>query len=124
MGFRPEDYCLLVVDDEEDLADIVAEELEDYGFKVKTAYSGREALEVVKSQPIDYVVSDVKMPNGDGKELLSSIRSRDPAVPVVLLMTGFSEISEEEVVNAGATALLNKPIDIEALFERIKKHFS
>ena len=124
MGFRPEDYCLLVVDDEEDLADIVAEELEDYGFKVKTAYSGREALEVVKSQPIDYVVSDIKMPNGDGKELLSSIRSRDPAVPVVLLMTGFSEVSEDEVVNAGATALLNKPIDIEALFERIKKHFS
>ena len=122
--FREEEYTILVVDDEEDLAEIVGEELSDLGFNVRIAFGGHEAMEIVEREKIDYVISDIKMPGGDGKELLSRIRAKDSKLPIVLLMTGFSEYSEFELKDSGAIELLNKPIHIDVLYERLKQHFA
>ncbi|SMF81889.1 response regulator [Pseudobacteriovorax antillogorgiicola] len=123
-NFNPADYTLLVVDDEEDLAEIIAEELSEYGFKMRIAFGAQEALGIIQREPIDYVISDVKMAKGDGMFLLTGLQQHELHLPVVLMMTGQSEYSETELKNQGAAGLLDKPIEIEHLYEQLKKHFS
>lgn len=122
-GFKAEDYTILVVDDEHDLAEIIQEDLADYGFNVILAHSGHEAFDIFHNQKIDYVLSDIKMPDGDGCELLDNIKKENPKLPVVMLMTGFSEYSENDLVARGAEGLLTKPIDTEMIYEGIKDFF-
>lgn len=65
----------------------------------------------VDRQRIDIVISDVRMPNGDGISLLTKIRELNPAMPIVLLATGFADLTEPEALGMGANALIEKPID-------------
>lgn len=75
------------------------------------AASGLEAIEIVKTQKIELVVSDVRMPNGNGMDLLKDIRKLHPDIPVVLLATGFADITKADAGELGAYDLLEKPIN-------------
>ena len=116
---------VLVVDDEKDLCEIVSFELEDIGFNVETASNGTDAFNMVKEKgDFDLVISDVRMTGGDGIELLENIKARDPQKPPVILMTGFADVTEEEVLKKGAEAIIAKPISFSELRESIDKALS
>lgn len=87
---------ILVVDDEEQLKETVIMHLELEGFNVLSACNGKEALEVLENNHVDFVLSDIKMPELDGMELTVEIRKKYKEVPVVLLVTGFSKYSEKQ----------------------------
>jgi CheY-like chemotaxis protein len=80
---------ILVVDDEEQLRRLVAQVLEDDGYRVITARDGRAALALLQhpGPPVQLVVTDVSMPNMSGPELAGVLRA-DPAAPAVLFMSG------------------------------------
>jgi two-component system response regulator FlrC len=113
------DLRILLVEDDTDLRDALVSWLQEEWPNVYQAGNGKEALVVLKKEKIDFVVSDIKMPLMDGMELLSAIRSSDPQIPVVLLTTGESAITEAMAINAGAIGLIPKPFPIEALIEKI-----
>lgn len=115
------EIIVLVVDDEEGLRKALVCNLQLEDFQVLSAASGNEALEFVKSQHVDFVLSDVRMPKGDGIELLKNIKNFNGGIPVVLLVTGFTEHTKDEVLALGAIDLLNKPADIDYVVEMIKK---
>ncbi len=119
-----EGKTVLVVDDEKDLCEIVSFELEDIGFSVVTAHNGVEAFEVVQSQEIDLIVSDVRMTGGDGIELLENVKAYNPEKPPVILMTGFADVTEKDVLEKGAISMLAKPISFDELRESIERAFS
>jgi DNA-binding response OmpR family regulator len=119
-----EDYTILVVDDEEDIREIIAEFLEDEGFNVITAGGGRKAYEITKNHKVSLIVSDINMPDGNGVDLLDSVKSDSAEKPVLLFITGFSDVSVEEAYNRGAEAVFSKPVNIEALIEVIKDRLS
>lgn len=102
---------VLIVDDESDLRQALAFDFRRRGCQVFEASSGRTAIEVVRLHRIDVVLSDVRMPNGSGVDLLKEIREIDPDLPIVLLATGFADLTEAEALELGAYALLEKPID-------------
>jgi DNA-binding NtrC family response regulator len=112
-------YALLVVDDEETLREAIAFDFKRKGFNVQSAANGTQALEIVKQAPIDLIISDVRMPNGDGLELLREVRRRDPEVPVVVFVTGFADATEEECLRRGAWKVFAKPFDRKALFATV-----
>ncbi len=112
-------YTVLVVDDEKNLCDLLAEEFEDMGMRTLTAYGGREAYEIIQSEKVDVVVSDIKMPDGDGVELLDKIRALDCRVPFVIMMTGYADLTEEDLQAKGAARLYAKPVYIEKIVEDI-----
>jgi len=114
------DITILIVDDENSLRKSLVKNFELEGFCVLSASSGHEALEVVKNQKIDFVLSDVRMPEGDGVELLKNIKMFNDRIPIVLLVSGFSEHSKDEVVAMGAIDLLTKPADIDKIIGMIK----
>lgn len=112
---------ILVVDDEEDLRNATVSFLERKGYLVASANSGNQALEMLKLEKYDLIISDVKMPNGDGPHLLKQMKADFDFFPPVILMTGFSEYSDEELQQFGARAVLAKPVERKVLLETIKK---
>jgi two-component system, NtrC family, response regulator AtoC len=112
---------ILVVDDDADMREWVKEELESEGFKVETAPGGRAGVERVKQGGVDVVVSDVKMPDLDGLDLLREIREVDPS-PFVIVVTGFGSIDTAiRAVKLGAYDYITKPFKIDQLLLSIDK---
>lgn len=111
---------ILVVDDEADLTDVIAFHLEHLGLNTVLAHSGPEAYEHVQTKKIDLVISDVRMPKGDGIELLKDIKRIKPDLPVVLI-SGFADVNEAEAKRLGAQALLPKPMGISDITRIVQK---
>ena len=109
---------VLVVDDEPVLRELVSFILNDKGFQVTTAESGDVAFKMVLDRHYDVIVSDVRMPNGSGIDLLKKLNTL-PKRPAVFLVSGYSEISLEDARKLGAKDLLNKPVDYDSLCNAI-----
>ncbi|MBN2576336.1 MAG: sigma-54-dependent Fis family transcriptional regulator [Deltaproteobacteria bacterium] len=112
---------ILVVDDDAAMCDWVKEELEHEGFAVDIAAGGRAGVQRVKAGGIDLVVSDVKMPDLDGLDLLREIREVEPS-PFVIIVTGFGSIDTAiRAVKLGAHDYITKPFNIDQLVLSIDK---
>ena len=107
---------ILVVDDERDHADGIAEALEKPSTKAITVYSGKDALEIVRNQQVDIVVTDLKLGGDiDGLGILEEVTRHNPATAVILI-TAYATIDTcKEAIRRGAYDYLVKPIDIDQL---------
>jgi CheY-like chemotaxis protein/Tfp pilus assembly protein PilZ len=105
---------ILVVDDEEFLRQAIGFDFEMRNFNVLMAGSGREAFEIVQREKIDVILSDVRMPNGDGLELLDRVKAFNPALPLIFV-SGYADLTLEEAYARGAEAVFPKPFDRKAL---------
>jgi DNA-binding NtrC family response regulator len=112
---------VLVVDDEMHLRQAIIFDLKRRGCQIYEAANGNDALNIVKANEIDIVVSDVRMPNGDGVFLLKEIRNHNAQTPIVLLCTGFADLTEPEAVKLGAFGLIEKPIDRKLMLGLLEK---
>ena len=113
---------VLVVEDEPSLREVMAIELEANGFQVLTARNGHVAMAMIEQERVDIVVSDVRMPDGDGLELLARIqerKTRTGQAPQVIFMTGYAGVTRDEVKMRGASDVLMKPFLIEDLLKVI-----
>ena len=111
---------ILVVDDEPILRECIRFELEMEGAVVEEAASGHEAFASIQAKAYDLVISDVRMPNGDGIELLKNISSLKTQLPI-LLMTGFSDFALSSAYAKGCRGYLSKPCDPLDLVREAKR---
>ncbi|MGZ3651045.1 MAG: response regulator [Bdellovibrionota bacterium] len=118
---EPKDAVILIVDDEEDLREAIAFDFRRKKYQVLLAASGNEAFKLIEKTQVDVVISDVRMPDGDGISLLERIKTRDPWIPVVMLITGFADISLEEAYDKGADVVFSKPFERNALFGAVSR---
>jgi signal transduction histidine kinase len=110
---------VLVVDDEHDFADLLAERLRTRGMETHTAYSGREALQMVRTIAPEVVVLDITMPGMSGLETLHAVRAEKPS-PEVILLTADSTLNTAVAgMKGGARDYLTKPMDIDTLVAAI-----
>lgn len=114
---------VLLVDDEKDFVDVLAERLESRDFAVTTAYDGDEAVAKIKEKEIDVVVLDVLMPGKDGVSTLRELKQLKPIVEVIML-TGHATVeSAVEGLKVGAYDYLMKPTETKDLVEKIVKAY-
>jgi two-component system response regulator PilR (NtrC family) len=106
---------ILVVDDEAIQCDIVKDILEDQGYDVMTSDSGQDALERIRSAPVDVVLTDLRIPGMNGVELLQLIKKYDPEIVVVVITAYGSIESAVDAMKKGAYHYLTKPLDKEQL---------
>ena len=99
---------ILVVDDEQSMTQFLGIVLRKEGYQVTTVNSGREALDRVKAENFDVVISDIKMPGMDGIQVLQGIKKHDVNIPVVLMTAYASQQSAIDAVNLGAFQYLLK----------------
>ena len=114
-------YTLLIVDDEDVLRDTIVFDFKRKGFTVLSANCGSVALELVKSNKIDLIVSDMRMPGGDGLTLLEQARACHPELPVLIFITGFADVTEAECLAKGALSVVPKPFDRKLLMNSVIK---
>lgn len=111
---------ILLVEDESDLAMIVADTLRGQGYEVVTATDGLDGLERFCSEGADIIVADVMMPRMDGFEMGRRIRALSPGVPLIFL-TAKSTIDDVELgFDIGANDYLKKPFELRELIIRVK----
>ncbi len=106
---------ILVVDDDQPMANTLADILKAKGYQAETAFSGAAAMEMVAETAFDCVLSDIKMPGVNGVELYRAIKARQPDLPVVLVTAYSSSSLVREGLEEGAVAALTKPLDIGML---------
>ncbi|HEX8638003.1 MAG TPA: sigma-54 dependent transcriptional regulator [Pyrinomonadaceae bacterium] len=112
---------LLIVDDEQSYRQLLTLVFEGDGHYIRTAMNGREALNMLGEEPADVIISDVKMPDMDGIELLRAVREVAPDTGVVL-MTAFASVeTAREAFKLGADDFIQKPFDVEELKIIVRK---
>jgi two-component system, cell cycle sensor histidine kinase and response regulator CckA len=113
---------ILVVDDEPLAAQQVSKFLEHGTVRTSTAGSGRAALSVHQQDPADLIVTDLRMPDGDGVELIRAIRTESPGLAIIVVTGQVLREAEAEALDAGATELLRKPLDLQELAMAVAQH--
>ena len=116
-----ESIRLLLVDDENDFRQTVAKRLTKRGLDTKQAASGEECLEILKKDPVDVVVLDVKMPGMDGIETLHHIKKNHPKTEVIMLTGHATTQDGVNGIKTGAFDYLSKPIELEHLLGKIRQ---
>jgi len=113
---------ILVVDDEKEIRDFLFKALSRIaGFNVELAENGEEALKKIDKENFDLVLTDLKMPNTDGLQLVSEIAKSKPEI-LTVLMTGHGTIdSALEAMKRGASDYLTKPLHLEEMIVRLQK---
>lgn len=106
-------HRILLAEDEDDLRDLIREELQLENYEVCEARTGGSAIEVFKAQKPDLVITDIRMPNGSGVDLIRAIRETS-FIPVILI-TGFHDFCEEEFKELNVSKVLYKPFRIKDL---------
>lgn len=115
---------ILIVDDEKNYPTIIGEILKEEGFIPVTASSSLDALDILKKEYIDLVLTDVKMPGMNGIELLEQLRVIRPDMPVII-MTAYGSVEEAvQAMEKGAFTFILKPFENETLIAHIKKAIS
>lgn len=109
---------VLVVDDQPEVALVLRDALEGFGYAAKIAVSGREALGLLSTYQPDVVLLDLWMPGLPGEAVLDEIRHRAPTVPIVVVTGNRDEALAQDVLSAGAFDYVPKPFDLTVL-ERI-----
>ncbi len=111
---------VLIVEDESVIREILAEFLRLDGFEVREAEGGRSALKNFMTERPDLILTDWMMENGNGEELIRSIRAVDGNVPVIVLSAN-TELTPESLREFKINRLISKPFDPDALIQQIKK---
>jgi DNA-binding response OmpR family regulator len=114
---------ILLVDDEGDLINYIAMVLQEEGFDVSTRMSAEEALGKISTDTPDLVISDVRMQNMNGFEMLERMRTMKGAdkIPVIFLTAMDDRLSQQRATRLGATAYISKPFDLDDLVGLVKK---
>lgn len=118
---NPSNQRILVVDDEITICDIISSYLSKNGYLVFQAQNGEKAQEIITQHQIDLVLSDIKMPEMDGVELLKWIKKYDNFLPVIMT-TGFPTLDTAiKALKLGAFDYLTKPFHLEEIDEKITR---
>lgn len=112
---------ILIVEDNKGMREMLESTLAAEGFGVQTAAGVKDAMSVIQSGEFDAAVTDLKLPDGDGMQVLSAISERMPMIPVVM-MTAFASVElAVKAVKAGAYDFITKPFDTDHLVLILKR---
>ncbi|MBU1318271.1 MAG: sigma-54 dependent transcriptional regulator [candidate division Zixibacteria bacterium] len=115
---------VMIVEDEQDVREPLAEYLRTVGMSVTTAADGRDALMKLKTRKIDVVISDIKMPNMGGMELLEHLRSDYRDIDVIMFTSFGTVETAVEAIKSGAQDYVLKPIVFEDIQQKIERIMS
>src|SRR3989339_972122 len=104
---------ILVIDDEPGICNLLSYELSLQGYSVVTAMDGDKALELIRKEKFQLIITDIKMPNLDGMQVLYEVKRLDPSIEVIVI-TGFGTImTAVDAMKHGAYDFIQKPINLD-----------
>ena len=112
---------LLLVDDDEQFLWVLGKTLIDEGYDVLSTADGPQALSIVQLRRPDLVLLDIGLPTMDGIKVLEEIKRIDSSIKVIIVSAYSSETTLGSAVRAGASEILEKPIDVDSLLVTIRE---
>ena len=106
---------ILIVDDEPDVLDLLGTFLAESGLEPVTCSSAEEALQILQTHPFDLILTDVRMAEMSGFELLKIVRAQYPAMAIIIMTAYESEFPMSKALGAGADGYLSKPFSLKSL---------
>ncbi len=106
---------ILVIDDEISQRDTMAGFIEKLGFNVLVASSGKEGLDIAREELIDLILTDYRMPDKNGLEVLKEAKELNPLIEVVIITAYGSIEGAVDAMKSGAVNYIEKPIDLDRL---------
>jgi len=118
-----EQKCILIVDDEKDMVDMLSLRLEAAGFRVCAAYDGQEGLGMVRKEKPDLILLDVMMPKLDGYQVCRMLKfdQKFRDIPIIMLTARSQEQDKATGGDVGADAYVTKPFESADLVAKIEK---
>lgn len=116
---------ILIVDDEQDIADLISYNLEKEGYSTIKAYDGSDVLKTVKAQKPDLVILDLMLPHMNGMDLCRAIRANPETshLPIIMLTAKSDEVDKIIGLEIGADDYMTKPFSVKELIARIRSIF-
>jgi len=112
---------ILIVDDEPGILDFLRNMFQAEGYEVVIALNGEAAIEAVKIGTVDLVITDLRMPEMDGMELLRELKKFKPSMPVIMLTAYASDETAIEAKKLGVFTYISKPFNVAGLFGIVKR---
>ena len=113
-------FKILIIEDEQRVANLLSTGLEEAGYSCLTAYDGEMGLRLFNSNSVDLVISDIVLPKKDGFQVCKEIREVNPSIPILMLTALGSTDDKLDGFNSGADDYMVKPFDFRELFARVK----
>lgn len=110
---------ILIVDDEPMIREIFRDAFEMIGFFVEEAENGREAFKILQGISYDCVLSDVRMPGGDGVELVKNVHQMSGPKPKIFLVTGYMDMNTQNLKEWGVIKIFDKPFNFQDIMEQV-----
>lgn len=112
---------ILIIDDDTYICKLLSNFLKKHDFETEIAYTGSSALEKIRKEQFHLVLSDYRLPDRDGFEILYATKERDPDLPVII-MTAYEELATAvRLIKAGANDYITKPLIPEEMLEIVKE---
>lgn len=109
---------VLIVDDEADIRAGLVKSFAKQEFQVFEAESGNQGIEILKNNTVSLILSDFRMNNGTGEDLLFFVRKTKKLQTPFVFMTGFSDTEEDELIQMGAQIVISKPFSRQDLVQK------
>jgi DNA-binding response OmpR family regulator len=118
-----DERSILVIEDDDDIANLVTLHLGDAGFSTSRVANGREGLELVLGTDVDLLILDLMLPGVDGLEICRQVRSSERYTPILMLTARSDEVDRVLGLELGADDYLTKPFSVRELVARVKALF-
>ncbi len=116
------DYYILVVDDSTTNVVLLEAIFDDRGYKIETAFSAKEAFNIIEKQTPDLILLDLLMPKINGFDFLRQLRKKKATrdTPVIVVSAATDEENVQKIMEMGAVDFIKKPIDLDYLVEKVE----
>ena len=114
-------HKILIVDDEPDIVEVLADRLEASGFDVRTVHNARDCYAAVAEDAPDLILLDIQMPDIGGMEALADLKKNHPEVPVLMISASSVPEVAQEAIRGGAEGFVLKPFEPEELMQSINE---
>ena len=116
----PKEQKILIVDDNPHMCNLLVDILEIFDYHGSKARDGEEALSRLRNESFDLVITDLRMPNLGGMDLLKSIKEENPSLPVVVITAFGKADTQKDVLAARADGYLTKPFKVNEIENLLK----
>jgi CheY-like chemotaxis protein len=120
----PSSPCVIVVDDDPTIREILALTLELEGYQVATASNGKEALALVEADPPAVILLDIHMPILDGPGFVRELQSRGLKLPVIVLSADREGVGNQAALQMNAVEFVAKPFEVRQILELVQRYCS
>ena len=117
----PQPHTILLIDDEEDILAVLREYFEEKGYRVLTASTGEEGIEIARREPLDMALVDLRLPGANGTQVVEEIRRMDADLPVVIITAYPSFESAVKAIRARVYDYVVKPFQMSYLGMVVEK---